>query len=297
MRLPRMAATLSVATANAPASRLTDESASHAANKPKAGRKRGPRQNCASDNELCNFRQWSIPCCNPKAVCTYNRYAGLNITFAANTRDAHCRTKGTLVKGSMVLAPARGAASFLNGEAVHHGHDWVSSWRAVEDAIAKNANAIEESDIVARISHQQGPTPRKKSLLVAGFILMVPAARAVGLTAALARAGAAGIEVELNRKLVSFGLDHKYGKVNVTNMTLENRRTWGLPQGYEGKYIVPLPARSHGASSTGGAVFLKMPVLASLGAVAVSAVATVLVWLRRRSRQEPAFSSLQTEQC
>jgi len=291
---------LNAVLATAAASKPSNQSTSHPANEFKAGRKKGPQQHCAGDDETCSFRQWSTPCCNPKATCTYYRYAGLNISFAANTRNAYCRMRGTLVKGSMVLAPARGAASFLEAEAVDHDHVWVSSLRAVEEAIAEAANAthLETSDVVARLSHQQGPTPHEDPLLVAGFVLMAVPARAVELSAILAKAGATGIEVALNRKLVSFGLDYQYGKVKVTNMTMDIQKSWGLPRGYEGKYSVPLVARPYGASDTGGAVFLaKMSALASLVAVAVAAVsAAALVWLRRRSRCGPAFTRLQTEQ-
>merc|ERR1740123_18007 len=111
-------------------------------------------------------------------------------------RNAWCRMRGTLVKGSMVVAPVRGRASFFKAEAVDHGHDWVSSLRAVEEAIAETASAthLETSDVVVRLSHQQGPIPHEDPLLVAGFILMALPARAVELSAVLAKAGAIGIE-------------------------------------------------------------------------------------------------------
>jgi len=291
---------VNAATATAATSKPSSQSTSHPANELKAGGKNGPQQHCAGDDEPCSFLWWSTPCCNPKATCTNNRYAGLNISFDENTRDAYCRMRGTLVKGSMVLAPTRGTTSFLEAEAVDHNHIWVSSLRAVEEAIAETASAthLETSDVVARLSHQQGPIPHEDPLLVAGFVLMAVPARAVELSAILAKAGATGIEVALNRKLGSFGFDHQHGKVKVTNMTMDIQKSWGLPQAYEGKYSVPLVDRPYGASNTGGAVFLvKMPALASLVAVAVATVAAGLVWIRRRSRCEPAFTRLRTEQC
>jgi len=174
--------------------------------------------------------------------------------------------------------------------------------RAVEEAIAEVANAthLEIPDVVARLSDKQGPLPHNDPLLVAGFVLMALPSRAGEFSAALARAGASGIEKALNRKLTDFGLAPKYGKVRVTNMTMDNRKTWGLPQGYEGKYSAPLPARPYSASNSMSAVFLvKIPPFSNLVAVVAAAVAVTavsLVWLRRHSRREPAFSSLRTEQ-